>query len=187
MVFSVKNGVRAIALFELPFQTNRKIWTSLVVACGQSKGTPRTRSWAASTCPFEPLAASGPMQFIAANRQNDIHLKDLAKVANLSPFHFARAFGRRQENRPIASSVDVALKKQRNCLPREEPLSPRSPSPATFPPSRALLGLSRAPSGSHRENIARNVVVAHKSSRSPNPTAAYFWKRTARSEKTLVI
>jgi AraC family transcriptional regulator len=32
------------------------------------------------------------MQFIAANLQNDIRLKDLAAVANLSPFHFSRAF-----------------------------------------------------------------------------------------------
>lgn len=32
------------------------------------------------------------MQFIAENLQNDIHLNDLAQVANLSPFHFARAF-----------------------------------------------------------------------------------------------
>ena len=32
------------------------------------------------------------MQFIRANLKNDIRLKDLAKVANLSQFYFARAF-----------------------------------------------------------------------------------------------
>jgi AraC family transcriptional regulator len=32
------------------------------------------------------------LEFIAANLQNEIHLEDLAKVANLSVFHFARAF-----------------------------------------------------------------------------------------------
>jgi AraC family transcriptional regulator len=32
------------------------------------------------------------LEFIAANLQNEIHLEDLARVASLSVFHFARAF-----------------------------------------------------------------------------------------------
>ncbi|MCC8954188.1 helix-turn-helix transcriptional regulator [Bradyrhizobium sp. Pear77] len=32
------------------------------------------------------------MQFVEANLHADIRLKDLADVANLSPFHFSRAF-----------------------------------------------------------------------------------------------
>ena len=32
------------------------------------------------------------LQFVDDNLQNPIHLRDLAAVANLSPFHFSRTF-----------------------------------------------------------------------------------------------
>ena len=56
------------------------------------------------------------MQFIAANLQNDIRLKDLAAVANLSPFHFSRAFRKATGESPHRFVRGCRLEKAKGLL-----------------------------------------------------------------------
>ena len=56
------------------------------------------------------------MQFIAANLQNDIRLKDLAAVANLSPFHFSRAFRKATGESPHRFLRGCQLEKAKELL-----------------------------------------------------------------------
>ncbi|WP_083636364.1 AraC family transcriptional regulator [Bradyrhizobium sp. AS23.2] len=56
------------------------------------------------------------MQFIAINLQNDIRLKDLAGVANLSPFHFARAFRKATGEPPHRFVRNCRLEKAKELL-----------------------------------------------------------------------
>ncbi|MGY8663799.1 AraC family transcriptional regulator [Bradyrhizobium sp. UFLA05-109] len=56
------------------------------------------------------------MQFIADNLQNDIRLKDLAAVANLSPFHFSRAFRKATEESPHRFVRGCRLEKAKELL-----------------------------------------------------------------------
>ncbi|MDI3561902.1 helix-turn-helix transcriptional regulator [Bradyrhizobium sp. Arg816] len=56
------------------------------------------------------------MQFIAANLQNDIRLKDLAEVANLSLFHFARAFRKATGESPHRFVRECRLEKAKDLL-----------------------------------------------------------------------
>ena len=56
------------------------------------------------------------MQFIAANLQNDIHIKDLAAVANLSLFHFARAFRKATGESPHRFVRECRLEKAKELL-----------------------------------------------------------------------
>ena len=56
------------------------------------------------------------MQFIGANLQNDIRLKDLAEVANLSLFHFARAFRKATGQSPHRFVRECRLEKAKELL-----------------------------------------------------------------------
>jgi len=56
------------------------------------------------------------VQFIDANLQNDIRLKDLARVANLSPFHFSRAFRKATGGPPHRFVRDRRLERARELL-----------------------------------------------------------------------
>ena len=56
------------------------------------------------------------MQFIADNLQNDIRLKNLAEVANLSPFHFARTFRKATGGSPHRYLRKCRLEKAKELL-----------------------------------------------------------------------
>ena len=59
------------------------------------------------------------MQFIEANLQNHIQLKDLAEIANLSPFHFLRAFRKATGEAPHRFIQGCRLAKARQLLEDE--------------------------------------------------------------------
>ncbi|MDH2385511.1 AraC family transcriptional regulator [Bradyrhizobium sp. CER78] len=56
------------------------------------------------------------MQFIDANLHSPIRLKDLADVANLSPFHFARAFRKATGESPHRFVRGCRLEKAKQLL-----------------------------------------------------------------------
>ncbi|NEV01041.1 helix-turn-helix domain-containing protein [Bradyrhizobium uaiense] len=96
------------------------------------------------------------MQFIDANLHNPIRLKDLADVANLSPFHFARAFRKATGESPHRFVRGCRLEKAKQLLIEgnetlaEVSLICNFSSQSSF--TRAFTRAFGAPPGAFRKN-----------------------------------
>ena len=60
------------------------------------------------------------MQFIATNLKNNIRLRDLARAANLSPFHFARAFRKATGESPHRFVRGCRLERAKDLLAQDD-------------------------------------------------------------------
>jgi AraC family transcriptional regulator len=60
------------------------------------------------------------MQYIAANLKNDIRLSDLARVANFSTFHFARAFRKATGESPHRFVRGCRLERAKDLLAEDD-------------------------------------------------------------------
>ncbi|MCC8935688.1 helix-turn-helix transcriptional regulator [Bradyrhizobium sp. Arg68] len=74
----------------------------------------------AARTPLDDRRLRRVMQFIAANLQNRIRLKDLAAVANLSPFHFARSFRKATGETPYRFVRECRLERSKQLLAQND-------------------------------------------------------------------
>ena len=80
----------------------------LIMPAGRSKASPRSA--------LDHQRLRRVLQFIEANLHNNIRLKDLADIANLSQFHFSRGFRKATGQSPHRFVRDCRLDKAKEML-----------------------------------------------------------------------
>ena len=117
------------------------------------------------------------LQFVDDNLQNPIHLRDLAAVANLSPFHFSRTFRETTGQSHIVSFGSDGSKRRSSWLSREKLNSRRLQRFAFSHPRQVSRGHLRGSWGYRRPNIVNFMGPLDGRKDRVEKRVRLFWNR----------